>query len=129
MNITEAQRIALDQIAIETHNLDEGVRHDLGNPHDWTNTFDRVANWTRKDGNEEHALLWDDLAARVRAVLDLQTWEVINQTGDVVFAVVRAHNEQGAIDAARQDPHVANRMRLAGRIDAIAVTYATTDAG
>ena len=71
MNITEAQRTALDEIALEARALDEGVRDDLStDPHDWANAFDHAANWSRKDGDEEHAMLWDDLAARVRAVLD-----------------------------------------------------------
>lgn len=71
MNLTDTQRFALDQIALEAHDLDEGVRHDLStDPCDWANTFDRAADWSRKDGDGEHAALWDDLAARTRAVLD-----------------------------------------------------------
>jgi hypothetical protein len=129
MNITEAQRIAIDQIAIEAHRLDEGVRHDLGtDPHDWSKLFDHAADWSRKDGDEAHALLRDGLATRTLAALGLQTWEVLNQTGDAVFAIVRATDEQAAIDAARQDPHVAKRMELAGSFIAMPVTYATTDA-
>lgn len=54
----------------------------------------------------------------------MQTYELANQTGDVVFAIVQATGEQAAIDAARQDPRVAKRMESANQIIAVAVTYA-----
>ena len=71
IELTDDQRTALDTIALEAHDLDHDVRRGLAkDPSDWPNDFDRAAARSRTDGDEEHAVQWDDLATRTREALE-----------------------------------------------------------
>lgn len=71
IELSDDQRATIDTIALEAHDLDPNVRHGLAkDASDWPNDFDKAAAYARQDGDEEHAMLWDDLAARAREALE-----------------------------------------------------------
>jgi hypothetical protein len=70
-DLTQEQREALDQIAKEIHALDPDVRHTLSKrPHEWPAELDHAEVYARKDGDNERAAQWSDLAARTRDALE-----------------------------------------------------------
>jgi len=69
---TDAQKAALDQIAIES--IEQGIRGQLADdPCDWTNAFDYAWAWAKWEGDRERMAKLDELSKRTAAVLDEAT--------------------------------------------------------